>query len=72
MSRRGTNWAGVRMRRVLHRQGSESKRGEVPFMAPLMPSKPRLAQPSKEELRAEAVRAFLEWRAAKRAKRSTP
>jgi hypothetical protein len=69
MSRRGTNWAGVRMRRVLHRQGSESKRGEVPFMAPLLPAKsPKLRQ-SKDELRAEAARAFLEWRD-KRANRS--
>jgi hypothetical protein len=50
----------------MRRQGVQSKRDEVPFMAALSPGKPsRPPSKSKEELRADAARAFLEWRAAK-------
>jgi hypothetical protein len=69
MSRRGVNWGKRRMKDVIRRQGSESKRGEVPFMAPLLPGKSRRRpRPSKDELRGEAVRAFMEWRAKRAAK----
>jgi hypothetical protein len=64
MTRRGMNWAADRARDAMRRQGVQSKRDEVPFMAALSPGKPRRPPPkSKEELRAEAARAFVAWRA---------
>jgi hypothetical protein len=48
----------------MRRQGAQSKRDEVPFIAPLLPGKPRRLPPkSKAELRADAAAAFIAWRA---------
>jgi hypothetical protein len=70
MSRRGLNWGGVRKRDAVRRLGHEGKRSEAPFMAPLLPAKSRRAPvKSKEQLRADAVRAFMEWRARRAAEK---
>jgi hypothetical protein len=48
----------------MRRQGAQSKRDEVPFMAPLSPGKPHRPPPkSKAELRSEALQAIEAWRA---------
>jgi hypothetical protein len=62
-ARNRQNWSTVRMRNVMRRQGRESKRVEVPFMAPLLPEKPQPARgPSKAEMRTEAAAALEQWR----------
>ena len=62
MSRR--NWAADRYRDAKRRQGVQFKHEAPSFMAPLLPGKPHRPPPkSKEELRADAARAFMEWRA---------
>jgi hypothetical protein len=61
-ARNRANWGAVRMRGVMRRQGRESKRVEVPFMAPLLPEKPQAARgPSKAEMRAAAAEALEQW-----------
>jgi hypothetical protein len=61
-ARNRANWGAVRLRGVMQRQGRESKRVEVPFMAPLLPEKPQPARgPSKAEMRAQAAEALEQW-----------
>jgi len=57
------NWATVRMRNVMRRQGRDSKKSaSPPFMAPLLPGKElRPSPPSKADLRQQAAEALAEW-----------
>ena len=58
---RGANWAGLRARNVMRRRGYESKRGTVPIVALLLPSRPKPHARPKEELRSEAERLVAEF-----------
>jgi hypothetical protein len=57
------NWASSKKRALMHRRGTESVRGNPPIMRPLVARKPRKVILTKDEMRGEAVRAFMEWRA---------
>jgi hypothetical protein len=59
------NWARVNRRARMWRQGVESVRDDA-LVNPLLNNYPRGRRPkptSKAELRAEAARAFMQWRA---------
>jgi hypothetical protein len=65
------NWATVRLRSVLRRQGLERKKSAPGFMAPLLPGiEPRPAPPSKADLRQQAAEALDEWQEKQKGGRS--
>jgi hypothetical protein len=62
---KGMNWARVNSRALMWRKGVEDSKHQTSFASPLL-SRPRVrrrARPSKSELRQQAARAFMTWRA---------
>ena len=67
MSRRGMNWGAIRARSAMRRRGTEDSRDDSASMVRRVVAEHstivRRPRPTKDELRADAVRAFMEWRA---------
>jgi hypothetical protein len=70
MTRRGMNWNAVRARNVMRRRGTENSRDDSESMVRRVAehSTNRPPPKTKQELRAEAARAFIAWRREKAAR----